>query len=299
MYYPTEKDRFGPPRKGHSDAPERGLRERTDAYNGRSNAAVERQESGVLAPSVKQSSATPSKTHRRGLNREDQALLSKQTYAPASLVNKPELLRSYALLHNEFGGARPLMRPMAEIALALGCSMREARDRVVALEAEGVLVVNRRPGQESEYRLLQESKYIEMPLQIAVLGSHAVCAVWGALRIGLGRGRSALKCATAVTQMAWARIQAITGLGRTAVGKALRWLRKQGWLSRRVVWASRRPIRRAVCRWKLRLRTPAVTHQLRQRIQEAARACATPADNRPPPRQAPGQPPSGVLGRTL
>ena len=183
----------------------------------------------------------PRKRHRRRLNRADQVLLSKQTYAPASLVNKPELLRSYALLHNEFGGARPWMRPMAEIALALGCSMREARDRVVALEAEGVLVVNRRPGQESEYRLLQESKYIEMPLQIAVFGSHAVCAVWGALRIGLGRGRSALKCATAVTQMAWARLQAITGLGRTAVGKALRWLRKRGWLSRQVVWASLPP----------------------------------------------------------
>ena len=72
-----------------------------------------------------------------------------------------------------------------------------------------------------------------------------MCAVWGALRVGLGRGRSALRCKTAVTRMAWARIQVITGLCRTVVGEALRWLRGNLWLSRRVVWASLRPIRRA------------------------------------------------------
>ena len=32
--------------------------------------------------------------------------------------------------------------------------------------------------------------------------------------------------------------------------------RENGWLSRGVVWASLRPIRRSVCRWRLRLRTP-------------------------------------------
>ena len=196
-----------------------------------------------------------------------------QTYAPVLLVKKPRPLRAYLLLFYEFGGSRPWTGPMSTIAAALNCSTRQAQERIAALEATGLLAVERRPGQESIYRLLREPHYIEMPLELALRGDHAVCAVWGALRMSLSPGCSALRCATAVTQVAWETIQRITGLCRTVVAQALRWLRKHGWLSRRVVWASLRPIRRAVCRWRLRLRTPAET--------------------RTPPRQRPGQSPSG------
>lgn len=204
-----------------------------------------------------QASAEKKGREQQRLSREQQILLSKQTYAPMSLIQKPRLLRAYLLLFSEFGGARPWTGPMSSIAAALNGSERQARDRVKALETAGVLEIKRQPGQESEYRLLRESRYIEMPLAIAVTGNHAVCAVWGALRISLGRGQSALKRVTAITRMAWARVQDITGLCRTVVAEALRWLRQQGWLSRQVVWKSLRPIRRAVCQWKLRLRTPA------------------------------------------
>ena len=216
---------------------------------------------------------------KRWLTRADQALLSKQTYAPQSLTKRPILLRSYMLLHGEFGGSRPWTGPMSTIADALHVTVRCAHEKIVALEAAGVLEVKRRPGQESEYRLLQEKHYVEMPLSIVLHGNHAVCAVWGALRTSLGPGRSALKYATAVTRMSWARIQVITGLCRTAVAEALRWLRKHGWLSRRVVWESLRPIRRAVCQWKLRMRTP--------------------EQNRTPPRQKPGQRPFGRSSRDI
>ena len=216
----------------------------------------------------------PKRKQKRRLTREDQAVLANQTYAPASLRNQPRLLRAYLLLHREIGGARPWTGSMADIAAALNCSTRQAQECVAALEAAKMLTVERRPGQESEYRLQQEAKYIEMPRDLAWYGNHAVCAVWAALRSSLGRGRSALRCATAVTRMAWSAIQALTGLCRSAVAEALRWLRKHGWLSRQVVWASLRPIRRAVCQWTLRLRTP--------------------EENRTRPRHEPGQlPPSG------
>ena len=117
-------------------------------------------------------------SHRRRLTREDQALLSKQTYAPASLLRNPMLLRAYMLLFGEFG-SRPSTAPMSEIAAALGVTERCARERIAALEAARVLEVERRPGQESEYRLLQEDQYIEMPLSIVLHGNHAACAVWG------------------------------------------------------------------------------------------------------------------------
>ena len=124
------------------------------------------------------------------------------------------------------------------------------------MEAANVLEVKRRAGQESEYRLLQEDQYLETPLMLAVKSDPAVCAVWAALRRTLGPGRSALRCVTAVTEVSWAAIQRMTGLCRSVVGRALSWLREHCWLSRRVVWASHRPPRRRVCRWKLYLRTP-------------------------------------------
>ena len=192
---------------------------------------------------------------RQRLTRKDQALLAGQTYAPASLLSQPSVLRAYLLLHNEFGGARPWTGPMSGIAAALHCTPRQARDVVATLEAANVLEVKRRAGQESEYRLLQEDQYIETPLMLAVKSDPAVCAVWGALRRTLGPGRSALRCVTAVTEVSWAAIQRMTGLCRSVVGRALRWLREHCWLSRRVVWASHRPPRRKVCRWKLCLRT--------------------------------------------
>ena len=156
---------------------------------------------------------------------------------------------------------------MSAVAAALGRSLRQARHRVAELEATGLLAVERRPGQESIYRLRQEPHYIEMPLALALRGDHAVCAVWGALRMSLSRGCSALRCETATSQTPYKRIQAMTDLCRTVVAQALRWLRKHGWLSRRVVWASLRPIRRAVCRWQLRLRTPAETRTFSQPAQ--------------------------------
>ena len=125
--------------------------------------------------------AAPARKRKRRLTREDQAVLAKQTYAPASLRNQPWLLRAYLLLHSEFGGARPWTGPMSDIAAALNCSTRQAQERVAALEAAKVLTVERRPGQESEYRLLQEAKYIEMPrdraarqpCRVCGMGSHA------------------------------------------------------------------------------------------------------------------------------
>lgn len=210
---------------------------------------------------------------------EQRLVLAKQTYVPASLVNKPKQLRTYALLFSEFGGSRPWTGPMSAIAAALHRTERAARKRIRDLEATGTLKVVRRPGQESQYRLLQERKYVEIPLALVLRGGCAVCAVWASLRTTLGRGRSALKCATAITQVAWATIQRITGLGRTAVAEALRWLRGESWLSRRKVWASLRPIRRAVCRWKLCLRTPAAM--------------------RTPPRNEDGLPPSGRGSRNV
>ena len=232
---------------------------------------------GPVVPDARPESPTEASISRhKRLTRKDQRLLANQTYAPASLGNKPTLLRDYSLLFNEFGGSRPCTVPMSKIASALNCSERTARNRVNALKAAGVLRVERRPGQESQYQLLQERKYVELPLALVLLGSCAVCAVWGALRRTIGRGRSALRCVTAVTQVAWAAIQRITGLCRTVVAEALRWLRKHRWLARRVVWASLRPIRRAVCRWRLFLRTP--------------------AEMRTPPRQESGQLPSGGSG---
>lgn len=210
---------------------------------------------------------------RRKLSGEQQKVLEKQTYAPASLANKPKLLRSYALLFNEFGGSRPWTGPMSAIADALHCSERTARERVSELESAGALEVRRHPGQQSQYQLLQECTYVELPLAIVLFGSCAVCVVWAALRRTLGRGRSAVRCATAVTKLSWETIQNMTGFCRTKVAEALRWLRQEGWLSRRVVWASRCPFRRAVCRWKLYLRTP--------------------AGMRTPPRQESAQAPSG------
>ncbi len=201
--------------------------------------------------------APPDAEPKRWLSGERRGVLAKQTYAPASLRNKPKLLRAYSLLFNDFGSSRTWTGPVSTIAVALKCSERSARERVNELKDAGVLEVERRPGQESQYRLLLERTYVELPLMLVLLGSCAVCAVWAALRTMLGRGRSALKCATAFTQVAWATIQRLSGRGRTAVAKALRWLREHGWLSRRIVWASVRPIRRAVCRWKLCLRTPA------------------------------------------
>jgi hypothetical protein len=103
---------------------------------------------------------------RRGISGEQREVRKDQTYAPASLRNKPKLLRAYARLHNEIGGARPWTRPMLEIAAVLDCSERAARQVVSELEAAGVLEVERRPGQESQYRLLQERTYVEFPVML-------------------------------------------------------------------------------------------------------------------------------------
>lgn len=165
----------------------------------------------------------------------------------------PRVFESYARLWLEYGRREkdPTLRDIGE---ALGVSRKTAQRTVHRLAAANLMEVQHRPGYTSTYRLITSSRYVQLPtLLVMSRCGAAVLRVFACLRCCMPNVDARRK-QRGFCRVSWARICRLTGLGRSTVGRALRWLRKHGWLNRKVVW---RHGRRLVCRWSLRLRRPA------------------------------------------
>ena len=169
-----------------------------------------------------------------------------------------QLVEAYAWLWLEYGRYEkdPTLK---EIAVALGSSRKTAQRTVHRLAAANLLELQVRPGYTSTYRLITSSRYVQLPTTLLLRRPGAtVLRVFACLRCFMKV--DARRNLRGVCRVSWARICRLTGLGRSTVGRALRWLRKHGWLNRDIRW---RHGKRLVCRWTLRLLRPAEPALLR------------------------------------
>ena len=165
----------------------------------------------------------------------------------------PQVLESYARLWLEYG-RREKDPTLNDIGEALGSSRKTAQRTVHRLAAANLLELQHRPGYTSTYRLIVSSRYVQLPTVLVMSRPGApVLRVFATLRCCMPNV-DARRNLRGGCRVSWARICRLTGLGRSTVGRALRWLRKHGWLNRKVAW---RHGRRLVCRWSLRLLRPA------------------------------------------